>query len=51
VASVVPAFHRSRRDFDLGHAHDLSRPLEPECRTVQFCTPQTESSLREMARR
>jgi hypothetical protein len=50
VASVIPPFHRSRRDFDHGHAHDLLRPLEPDCGTVQFATAQTETSLRQMAR-
>jgi hypothetical protein len=49
VANPVPPFHVSRRDFDHGHAHDLLRPLEPDCGTVQFGTPQTEAALRQMA--
>jgi hypothetical protein len=50
MAGAVPPFYRTRRSFDHGHAYDLLRPLEPECRTVQFSAPQSETSLREMAR-
>ncbi|HKF70427.1 MAG TPA: hypothetical protein VKB68_01655 [Stellaceae bacterium] len=38
-----------RLSLDHGHGH-LRGPLAPECRTVQFSTPQSEETLRRMAR-
>jgi hypothetical protein len=39
----------SRLSFDHGHGHLLGA-LAPDCRTVQFSTPQSEETLRRMAR-
>ena len=49
VTAEVPPFHRnSRRSFD--HGKDPLRPLEPECRTVQFSSQQSDETLQRMAR-